>query len=130
MSGLLSSNSSSIALSSCATKLNPPPQLLNFSPDFVGWCTNCDNPFHHFEPLRCAFIYQQTQSQVETETKARVIIGFYCPNCDEALAQAQPNFATNQAGEIDPAIVGTATEWHYPTDEELEDAVEWTMARG
>jgi hypothetical protein len=129
MSGLLASNSST-ALNSVPTKLAQLPPLLNFSPDFVGWCANCDTAFHHFEPGRCVFIYQAIKSQ--TETEAKVIIGFYCPSCDEALAQAQPNFATeHQQNEVDPAFTATAaTEWRYPTDEELEDALEWSIARG
>jgi hypothetical protein len=109
------------------------PQGYHFSPNFVGWCANCLNAFHYFEPNKCSFIYQnQAQDAKPSSPEAeKLIVPFYCPDCEEALSQPQPTFA--EAGEIgegqEQAGLAAAEEWRYPTDEEFEDTLEWATER-
>lgn len=103
-----------------------------FSPNFVSWCANCENPFHYFEPNSCSFIYANDRQPhlLNSSTQVSQIVGFYCPNCQEALAQAQPIFASTskEMGEGEEET-GLTEEWRYPTDEELEDVLDWAGER-
>jgi hypothetical protein len=106
-------------------------QGYHFSPNFVSWCANCLNPFHYFEPNKCALIYQnQAQDGKPSSPEAeKLIVAFYCPDCEEALAQAQATFADAEEMSEGEKQAGLAEEWRYPTDEELEDALEWATER-
>jgi hypothetical protein len=104
----------------------------------VSWCGNCLSPFHYFDATKCSFIYQaeaQDGKLSSLEEAEKMIVGFYCPDCEEALAQAQPTFASaggtgESEGEEQAGLAFTeAEEWRYPTDEELEDALEWATER-
>jgi hypothetical protein len=102
-----------------------------YSPNFVSWCANCLNPFHYFEPNKCSFIYQhQAKDGKSASPEAeKLIVAFYCPDCEEALAQAQATFADAEEMGEGEEQAGLAEEWRYPTDEELEDALEWATER-
>jgi rubredoxin len=72
--------------------------------------------FHYFEPNKCGFIYQQHQTQDGKPSSGeaeKLIAAFYCPDCEEALSQAQVTFAdAEEMGEgEEQAGLAAAEEW-------------------